>query len=239
MVLKMPDEITDYANIQLTYQGTNLPARPPTSRGKTADCRSGLFVALMVGITFSLPASAKLYKWVDNDGVTHYDEVVPPEYANKSRVELNKDGRVVKDQEILTPEQRLAKDQADARKHAEEQLATDQQRHDKTLINTYSNTQEIDLARQRSLQQIDARINVISTSLKSASGNLAGLQNEADGYAKRNREIPGSLKADLQNAQARLDKLNKDMEKPQADKAAIEARYAADKARYIELTGKK
>ncbi|MHB1237341.1 MAG: DUF4124 domain-containing protein [Gallionella sp.] len=234
----MPDKITDYANIQPTFQA-NLPVRPPGSRGKTAGYRSGFFLALAVGITFSLPASAKLYKWVDNDGVTHYDEVVPPEYANKSRVELNKDGRVVKDQAILTPEQRLSKDQADAKKHAEEQLATDQQRHDKTLINTYSNTQEIDLARQRSLQQIDARINVISTSIKSASDNLAGLQNEADGYVKRNREIPGSLQTDLQNARARLDKLNKDMEKPLAEKAAIDTRYAADKARYIELTGKK
>lgn len=238
MVLKMPDKITDYASIQPTFQA-NLSARPPGSRGKKAGFKSGFFLALVAGITFSLPASAKLYKWVDNDGVTHYDEVIPPEYANKSRVELNKDGRVVKDREILTPEQRLSRDQADARKHAQEQLATDQQRHDKTLINTYSNTQEIDLARQRSLQQIDARINVISTSLKSASDNLAELQNEADGYAKRNREIPDSLKTDLQNAKARLDKLNKDMEKPLAEKAAIDARYAADKARYIELTGKK
>lgn len=238
MVLKMPDEITDHANIEPTFQA-NLPAMPPGSRGKTAGYRSGFFLALMLGTTFSLPATARLYKWVDNEGVTHYDEVVPPEYANKSRVELNKDGRVVKSQEILTPAQRQAKDQADSKKHAQEQLDTDQQRRDKTLINTYSNTQEIDLARQRSLQQIDARINVISTSLKSASDNLAGLQNEADGYTKRNREIPGSLQSDLQNAQARLDKLNKEMEKPQADKAAIEARYAADKARYIELTGKK
>ena len=239
MVLKMPDEITDSANSQLTGQDTQLPARPSKNCGNAAGYRSRLFVALMVGITFSLPAAAKLYKWVDNDGVTHYDEVIPPEYANKSRVELNKDGRVINEQEILTPEQRFAKEQADSKKHAQEQLAVDRQRHDKTLINTYSNTQEIDLARQRSLQQIDARINTISTSIKIASGNLAGLQNEADGYVKRNREIPGSLKADLQNAQARLDKLNKDMEKPQADKAAIEARYDADKARYIELTGKK
>jgi hypothetical protein len=106
------------------------------------------------------------------------------------------------------------------------------------LINTYSSVKEIDLAHNRSVQQIDARINVIGSSLKAANANLIGLQNEADGYANKNKGVPDSLKADLQEAQTRVDKLNKDMEKPQAEKAAIETKYNADKARYIELTGK-
>jgi hypothetical protein len=68
---------------------------------------------------------------------------------------------------------------------------------------------------------------------------LSALQNEADGYTKRNKEVPESLKEDLRNAQARLDKLNKDLVLPQAEKAAVVSRYDADKARYMELTGKK
>ena len=204
-----------------------------------AGYRSKLLVTLLVGTTFSLPAVAKLYKWVDNDGITHYGEVIPPEYADKDRVELNQDGRVLKEQEILTPQKRLAKEQADAKKRAEEQLSVERQRRDKTLINTYSNVNEIELARSRSLQQIDARIYVIRSSVATASANLVGLQNEADGYAQRHREIPPSLKDDLQNAQTRLDMLNNNLAQPLAEKAAIEARYDADKARYIELTGKK
>jgi len=47
------------------------------------------------------------------------------------------------------------------------------------------------------------------------------------------------LQEDLQEAQARLIKLQQDMEKPNAEKAALEARFAADKKRYMELTGKK
>lgn len=205
----------------------------------SAACRPGLLVTLLLSITFSLPAEAKLYKWVDNNGVTHYGEVIPPEYADKDRVELNKDGRVVKQEEIMTPEKRAAREQADARKRSEAQLATDRQRHDKTLLNTYSNVNEIDMARQRSLQQIDARISAIQSSVRTATSDLAGLQQEADGYAKRHRDIPQSLQDDLQNAKARLDMLNSDLTQPLAEQAAIEARYDADKARYIELTGKK
>ncbi len=211
----------------------------PSSGAVAAGYCSKLLVTLLLSATFSLPVEAKLYKWVDNDGITHYGEVVPPEYADKDRVELNRDGRVIGEQEVLTPERRLAKERADAKKRAEDQLATDRQRRDKTLLNTYSNVNEIELARNRSLQQIDARINVIQSSINIASKDLAGLQQEADGYTQRNREIPQSLKDDLQNAQARLDILNHDLAQPLADKATIEARYDADKQRYIELTGKK
>lgn len=201
--------------------------------------RSKLLVAIIVGATFSLPAAAKLYKWVDDNGTTHYGETIPPEYANKDRVELNKSGRVVKTDEVLTPEKRRAKEQEDAKKLEATNAALEQQRRDKTLINTYNSVKEIDLARGRNLQQIEARVNIINSSIKTASDNLAGLQKEAENYTKRKKEIPDSLKDDLRNAQARLDKLNKDIEKPEADKAAMNARYDADKARYIELTGKK
>jgi len=152
---------------------------------------------------------------------------------------LDKAGRVVKSEEVLTPERRRTKQQEEAKKREEEKIAQEQRLHDKTLTNTYSNVKEIDLARSRSLQQIDARINAIGSSVKTANDNLSALQKEADSYAKKHREAPDSLKEDLQEAQARLDKLNKDMEKSQEEKAAMESRYDADKARYIELTGKK
>jgi hypothetical protein len=235
----MTANTTDSAIGHPAGEAACLSAQPPKRGATVAGYRYKLLVTLLLGTTFSLPAEAKLYKWVDNDGITHYGEVIPPEYADKDRVELNQNGRVVKEQEILTPQKRLAKEQADAKKRAEEQLNIDRQRRDKTLINTYSNVNEIELARTRSLQQIDARIYVIQSSIASASANLAGLQNEADGYTKRHREIPQSLKDDLQNAQTRLDMLNNDLAQPLTDKATIEARYDADKARYMELTGKK
>lgn len=200
--------------------------------------RSKLLVALIVGLTFSLPVAAKLYKWVDDQGITHYGETIPPEYADKSRDELNQAGRVTKKGTALTPEERRAKEQADAQKLEDEKAALEQKRHDQTLTNTYSNVKEIDLARSRSLQQVDARINSINSQLKMTSNNLLGLQNEADGYTKANKAIPASLQEDLQDSQTRVDRVQQNLEKSLAEKAAVEARYDADKARYQELTGK-
>ncbi|MFZ2302708.1 MAG: DUF4124 domain-containing protein [Gallionella sp.] len=200
--------------------------------------KTKLLVALAVGITFSLPVAAKMYKWVDDKGTTHYGETIPPEYANKNRTELDKGGRVIEKKEVLTPEERRANEQAEAQKRADEKAALDAKRRDRALINTYSNEKEIDLARSRNLQQIEARVNSISSQVKTASGSLQSFQKEADGLAKAGKPIPQTLKDDLQESQARLDKLKQDLGKATAEKTAIEARYDADKARYKELTGK-
>ncbi len=252
----MTDETTDSATSHLTRPaseklldghpkdagqviGYSHSTRLSKDNSQVAGYRSKLLVALIAGVTFSLPVSAKMYKWVDNNGTTHYGETVPPEYADKDRVELNSAGRVVKSEEVPTPERRRAKELDEVKKHDDENAALEQQRRDKTLTNTYSNVQEIELSRSRSLQQVDARINVINSSIKIANDNLLALQKEADNNIKANRKIPASLQEDLDEAQARLIKLQQDLEKPKAEKAALEARYDADKARYIELTGKK
>ena len=200
--------------------------------------KTRLLVALAVGITFSLPVAAKMYKWVDDKGTTHYGETIPPEYANKDRTELNKAGRVVEKKEVLTPEERHAKELEDIKKREDEEAALEQKRRDKALLNTYSNVKEIDLTRDRNLQQVEARINSINSQLKMAEDNLKALQKEADGYTKANKNIHVSLQEDLKESQARLTKLQQDMEKSKAEKAAVEARFNADKARYNELVGK-
>jgi hypothetical protein len=197
-----------------------------------------LLAALAVGITFSLPVAAKMYKWVDDKGTTHYGETIPPEYANKNRTELDKAGRVVDKKEVLSTEARRANEQMEAKKRVEEEAALESKRRDKALVNTYSNEKEIDLARSRNLQQIEARVNSISSQVKTANDNLLAFQKESGVLTKAGKPIPQTLKDDLQESQARLNKLKQDLEKANAEKTAIEARYDSDKARYKELTGK-
>lgn len=197
-----------------------------------------LIAVFIAGIAFSFPVAAKMYKWVDDKGTTHYGETIPPEYAHKDRSELDKSGRVIEKKEVLTPEERRAGEEADAKKRADDEAALERKRRDKALVNTYSNEKEIDLARNRNLQQVEARINSVNSQLKMAEGNLAGLKKEADGYNAAGKKVPASLQEDLHESQARLSKLQQDMEKAKAEKAALDARYDADKARYKELTGK-
>lgn len=204
----------------------------------TAGFQSGLLITLLAGLVFSLPAAAKMYKWVDDKGTTHYGETIPPEYANKDRQLLNKSGVVVKTQDILTPDERRAKEAESVKIQAEEATIRDQRLHDKSLTDTYSSVGEIELSRSRNLQQVDARINSINSQLKMANANLLGLQKDAENRSKSGGKVPVSLQEDIKVAQDRVSILMQDLEKYKAEKQAVDARYNADKARYKELTGK-
>ena len=106
------------------------------------------------------------------------------------------------------------------------------------LVNTYTNVEEIELARQRNLQQIELRINSFKSRIKILTNNLGDYQKEAEQYTSRKREIPASLAQDLKITQKRLEKLEGDLEKPLEEQAKLNARFDADIARFRELTGK-
>lgn len=199
--------------------------------------KPSLLIALVIGSTFSLPAAAQMYKWIDDKGTTHYGESIPPEYANKDRIEMN-NGRVTKKVEIMSVEDRLAKKEAAAKKLEADKVALDQKRHDATLTNTYSNSDEVDLARKRNLQQVEAQITNNQSQLKIANDGLLSLQQEAAKSTKANKPVPVSLQEELQQSQTQVAKLQKNLDKSLAEKSAVEAKFDADKARYKELTGK-
>lgn len=181
---------------------------------------------------FSLSAEAKLYKWVDDGGTTHYGETIPPEYANKEAVKLEK-GRIEKREDKHSKESQKSAAQDQAAEKARVEAA----RRDSALVNTYSSEQEIDLARDRNLQQVDARTSSYTTLHKSAQDNLASLQQEFDKLTKQGRKIPKSLEEDMQESTARVAKLQNDLAASVKELEAVKARYAADKARYRELKG--
>lgn len=200
--------------------------------------RSLVLCAVITGSLLSFPAQAKLYKWVDDRGVTHYGETIPPEFADKSRSELDKSGRIINTRDVLTPEEHRAKDAAELKNKAVLETERDQKLHDNSLLNTYSNVKEIELAKVRNMQQIDARAQVAAKQLGDANKSLADLQHAADARTKIGKPVPPYLKEDIQSSQVQVDKLSKDLANINAEKAALEARYDADKARYKELTGK-
>lgn len=197
-------------------------------------------IAVIASVAFCQPVSAKTdkLKWVDDKGTTHYGDTIPPEYANKDRHFLNKSGVVVKTQDVLTPEERRAKETESAKNNIDEATARDKKRRDKSLTDTYSSVEEIELSRTRNIQQVDSRINSINSQLKMVSNNLLGLQNDAANRSKAGGKIPESLQDDIKDTQKRIKLMQQDLDKYKAEKQAVEARYDADKARYKELTGK-
>ena len=200
--------------------------------------KSKLLVVLLAGLSFCLPVSAKMYKWVDDKGTTHYGETIPPEYANKDRQMLNKSGVIIKTQDVLTPEEQRAAEVAKSKSDTEAQTVRDMRRYDKSLVNTYSSVEEIELSRQRNIQQVNARIDSVHSQLKLANTTLEALKKDADNRIKAGKTVPPSLRDDINEAQAQLKRMQQDLDKYTAEKISVNARFDSDKARYKELTGK-
>lgn len=177
-----------------------------------------------------MSAVAALYKWVDDNGETHYGEVVPPEYANKDKVQFDDKGRVIKAKPAESNTNVVAGNSA------EQKAALEQRRKDKALLNTYSNEKEIDLARDRNLQLVEARIKNIEEVQKSAQEDLDSYRKEAKD-AGAGKAIPASIQVDISAAESRIAKLKQDMDVAKAKAESVRAAFEADKARYRELIG--
>ena len=176
-----------------------------------------------------------MFKWVDDNGTTHYGETIPPEYANKDATELNKNGEVEKRIERPTAEARRAKEIEDAKKDAEKQATVEAKRRDNALLSTFSNEKEIDLARERGSQQVAARIGSIKIMLTSAQESLAGHNKEQANLISQNKKIPSSLTDDIAENEAKVDKLQKELAQSEQELAKVQARFDADKQRFREL----
>lgn len=199
-----------------------------------------LLLVLTCCAAFSASAEARSFKWVDEKGRTHYGETIPPEYANRSSVELDDKGRIIKSQEVLTAEERQAREAEIAKKRSEDAAALDQRRHDRMLLKSYSSEAEIDAARDRSLKQAELSLSGAQERLKASRQKLHKTRTEREAYVDSGRPLlPESLQQELAADEKLVVQLEQELVHRQAEITAIKDRAEADKQRFRELTGKK
>ena len=194
-------------------------------------------VSLILLVTYSLSVEAKLYKWVDSNGVTHYGEVIPPEYANRDIETLKKSGYISKRPEKASPEDTKANAEADEKKKIADKILDEQKRRDGALLNTYSNEEEIDLALERSLILVNARIESNQMLLKSSQSTLDDLKQEAEHRTKLGRKIPESLTDDMAKAENRVEKFKSELHNSEEELHAVKTRFENEKLLYRKLKG--
>jgi len=193
-----------------------------------------IFVSSML---FGVGAEAKLYKWTDDKGTTHYGEVIPPEYANKERDSLNKSGLIEKRPEKVDPAAIRAKEEEAAKRKVENQAAEEQKRRDSTLLNTYSNEKEIDMAKDRSLVLINARIESNKMLLKSSQSTLEEHKKEIETRTKEGKKIPQSLTNDVTVSETRVVKFQTELAKSEEEFNTVKARFEKEKELYRKIKG--
>lgn len=196
---------------------------------------------LLLGLMTTWPLYAATYKWVDEKGITHYGDTIPPQYVNQGMTEMNKKGLVIRKTEpALTPEQ-LKTQQAELAKQKElGKQADERRRRDLALLGTYTVETEIDLARDRNSQQIDGTIRSAKERFAGTQARLKELGTQMEFYqgkdkAGKPRTPPPEIVQALEQTKRQQAIFNATINELQKQKEEVAARFNEDKARFIEI----
>jgi hypothetical protein len=202
--------------------------------------------AICVSIALTALSAAadaqQIRRWVDDNGVVHYSEVVPPEYADRDRDVLNRQGIAVGFEEgVVTEEERaeLARLAAEeeARRLEREAIAT----RDRMLLDTYLSVEDIEDLRDRRLELMESQIKVTEQYLGNLRKRLGDLQREAERFAESaaaGTGLPPELALDISRTTASISLYEENLNRTRAEQDQLHAAFSADITRFIELKGR-
>lgn len=170
----------------------------------------------------------RIVKWVDEKGVTHYGDVVPPQYSGRDSTVINRQGMVIKRNQIVSPQA----------SPVDTQEAAEQQRRDRALKAAYTTEEEIELAKERNLQMDEASMLGLQQSLSSAKGRQETHRKSVEDLSKRKKPVPADLKKDLKDSDTEIAKIEGQIADRRKAMEATKQRFDHDKLRFRELTGK-
>jgi Domain of unknown function (DUF4124) len=174
------------------------------------------------------------YRWVDDQGVVHYGDNIPPQYASKERALINGEGVQVgvidgqKTPEQLTTE---ARDRAALMK---------QKQHDAFLVTTYTSVKDIEALRDARLDELKGQRAAAEQYMDSLRVRLSSLQARAmnfQPYSERPdaRRMPDDLAEDLVRTVNELHAQTTALAARNEEETALRAQFQSDIERYREL----
>ncbi len=199
--------------------------------------KSTLLMLLGLGITLSAPiAEARMYKWQDENGKWHYGDKIPPEYADKERKVLNKQGVQVdtleraKTDEELAEEQRLAEE-----KRLEEARVAEQKAHDRMLLATFTSEDDMVMTRDGKITAIDSNIRVTNGRIENIEESLSQYTREAANLERAGKPVPDSLHEKILTSRAQIQRYLDYIASKRLEQEQIRAKFESDIKRFREL----
>jgi Domain of unknown function (DUF4124) len=174
------------------------------------------------------------YRWTDEQGVVHYGDRIPPQYAQKERAVLNSQGVEVRRLDAQKTAEQAA---AEARS---QQGASRQKQHDAFLINNYTSVKDIEALRDVRLDQLRGQKSAAEQYVESLHSRLSALQTRArvfKPYSPRPdaRRMPDDLAEDLVHTLNEMRTQNNVVIVKNEEETALKAQFQADIDRFREL----
>lgn len=196
-------------------------------------------ICLSALLAFSGTAAAAgngrtLYKWVDDQGVTHYGDRIPPEYASQEQHIINSQGVEINRLEAQKTTEQVA---AEERKR----LDTEQRlSRDKNLLNTYVSVQEIERLRDQRLDLVTDQIKVTTQFLDTLNGRMKKLRVSSMHFKPYNSDdkappMPDQVVEDLVRLATDINTQEQNLRQKHGEESTMKKQFESDIDRFKEL----
>jgi hypothetical protein len=196
----------------------------------------GLAVALVAAAPLIAEAQST-YRCQGADGKKYYGSAIPMQCAGRLVEVLNSGGMVVKRIDPAAEDkERLAK-QAKEGKRPEFQSAEerDEERRNRALLATYTSAKDIEDARGRALRDNATQAGRFEQRIKDLQTRRTRYEKELETY-KKDGKASNTVTDNIKNVDLEIAAQQELLKAKQAEIPAINAKYDADKKRYIVAT---
>jgi hypothetical protein len=174
------------------------------------------------------------YRWEDENGITHYGDRIPPQYARKESSVLNKQGVEVGRTDAQKSPEQLAEE---AR---QQEAIIRQKQHDSFLLTTYTSVKDIESLRDERLEQISGQRRAAEAYMEGLRGRLSALQSRALNFKPYNdkptaRRMPDDLAEDLMRTLNEMRSQKTALLAKDTEENTLRAQFQSDIDRYREL----
>lgn len=201
------------------------------------------FIAIAVCLLTPTWAGAQqnnaTYRWVDDEGVVHYGDRIPAEYAEKPKQILNDQGITVEHLQGKKSAEELEAERVAEEIRQKEEL---QRRADMALLATYVNVTEIEMHRDRRVELFQAQARVTELYLRNLQRRLDSLRSEAGRFKPYNSDpaaasIDPSLLEAIDETESAIARHESNLTKYQNQEKRIKDRFQGDIDRFMTLKG--
>jgi len=181
----------------------------------------------------------RTYRWVDDEGVVHYGDSIPPEYAELPKQILNNLGVTVGHLEGRKSPEQIEAERVAAELQVQKEL---QHRADTALLATYNTVDEITMHRDRRIELFQAQARVTELYLRNLRRRLDQLKGEAGRYKPYSSDpdapmVEAGLIQEIKETEGSIERHVNNLTKFRADEKQINERFEGDIQRFMILKG--
>ncbi len=199
---------------------------------------STLLFASCTLLSVSAAAQTRIYCCDDAKGRKVCGDFLPVECQGRAYEERDNRGFVSKLVEApLTAEQQARRDAETLRKQEVAKQVAEERRRTLALLATYSSDKDIFAARDRALAEVQKVIKEAQKRLDEADKKKKKLEIDKEFY--KGKPLPAQVKAEIRENEKEIEAQKTAIDAKNKEADEVRARFAEERKRYLELTGKK